>query len=174
MSDGALWSREQLTELFTDLAERLADRGVTASVYVIGGAAISMSFDARRATRDIDAVVLDGHGALMEEVRSVALDRNLPSTWLNEQAAAYVSPLPDPDALVVFDHPALRVAAASAAPLLAMKMAAARPTDVEDIKMLAAVLDLTSPDQAVAVFERVFPGATLGDRQRLVVTDALT
>lgn len=173
MSDGPLWSRSELVELFEALASRLAARGVTASVYVVQGAAISMTFDARRATRDIDAVVLDGHGALMDEVRRLASERGLPTTWLNEQATAYVSRQPDSSASIVFDRPGLKVATASAAPLFAMKMAAARATDVDDIRLLAGVLNITSISDAVDVFERVFPGQTLGTRQRLVTEDAL-
>jgi predicted amidohydrolase YtcJ len=53
-----LLDREALLELLGALADRLKARGVRASVYVIGGAAISLVFDARRATRDIDSVVL--------------------------------------------------------------------------------------------------------------------
>jgi len=110
VSDGPLSSRSELVELFEALASRLAARGVTASVYVVRGAAISMTFDARRATRDIDAVVLDGHGALMDEVRRLASERGLPTTWLNEQATAYVSRQPDSSASIVFDRPGLKVA----------------------------------------------------------------
>ena len=58
MSDQLL-DRDALLEPLDALAERLKERGVRASVYVIGGAAISLVFDARRATRDIDSVVLE-------------------------------------------------------------------------------------------------------------------
>lgn len=53
-----LWAKADLVALFDELAGRLRQRGVHASIYVVGGAAISMSFDARRATRDIDASVV--------------------------------------------------------------------------------------------------------------------
>jgi len=168
-----LWSRTELVALLGLLADRLARRGVSASVYVVGGAAISLAFDSRRATRDIDAMVLEGHGPLIEEVRSIARERGLPSTWLNEQAVAYVSTVGDGAATVVFDHPNLRVAAASAEHLLAMKVAAARPTDVADIVLLAGNLGIGSAAEAMEVYRRVFPGQDLGDRQRLVVEDAL-
>jgi hypothetical protein len=63
-----LFDRSGILELLTALAERLWVRGVHANIYVIGGAAISLVFDARRATRDVDSVVLSGHGPLMDEV----------------------------------------------------------------------------------------------------------
>ena len=90
MSDQLL-DRDALLEPLDALAERLKERGVRASVYVIGGAAISLVFDARRATRDIDSVVLEGHGPLVEEVQRLGRERGLPGSWLNEQAATYVS-----------------------------------------------------------------------------------
>lgn len=86
---------------------------------------MALAYDARRATRDIDAVFRP-HGAVLEEARAVAAELGLPPWWLNEQASAYVAPGGDPDAARVFDHPGLRVSAASPEHLLAMKVLAAR------------------------------------------------
>jgi Nucleotidyltransferase of unknown function (DUF6036) len=168
-----LLDREALLELLSELGERLSRRGVRANIYVVGGAAMSLSFDARRATRDIDAVVLHGHGALMDEVRSMARLHNLPSTWLNEQAVMYVSRTTDPAPSVVFDHPFLTVAAASAEHLLAMKLAASRGGDVGDIRILLQVCGCLSVADAEAVYRRVFEGAEPSDRARLLVEDLL-
>lgn len=55
----------------------------------------------------------------------VADELGLPGWWLNEQASAYVAPGEDAAAPRVFDHPGLRVAAASPEHLLAMKVLAA-------------------------------------------------
>lgn len=103
----------------------MARRGVVADVYVFAGAALALAYDARRATRDIDAV-FQPHGVVLEEARVVAGELGLPVWWLNEQASAYVAPGGDPSAPRVFDHPGLRVAAASPEHLLAMKVLAAR------------------------------------------------
>jgi hypothetical protein len=50
----------------------------------------------------------------------------------------------------VFDHPGLRVFAASPEHLLAMKAVAARPRDAEGIRQLAQVLDLHTVDDVLA------------------------
>jgi hypothetical protein len=76
---------------------------------------------------------------------AVAAELGLPRWWLNEQASTYVAPGGDPAASRVFDHPGLRVFAASPEHLLAMKAFAARPRDAEDIRQLAQVLDLPPP-----------------------------
>lgn len=168
-----LLDQSALRALLLELAERLARRGVRANVYVIGGAAMAMQYDERRATRDIDAVVLSGHGPLIEEVRSMALLHDLPTTWLNEQAASYVARVADADSSIVFDHPNLSVAAASAEHLLAMKMLAARASDVPDLRLLLSVLGITSMAEVESTLATVFPGTTMSDRARLMIEDLL-
>src|SRR6476660_7064850 len=50
------FDRAAIEDAFRRLADRLHRRGVTADLYVFGGAAMALAYDARRATRDIDAV----------------------------------------------------------------------------------------------------------------------
>jgi hypothetical protein len=168
-----LFDRAGLVELLTALAERLRARGVRANIYVVDGAAISLVFDARRATRDVDSVVLSGHGPLMDEVRPLGRERRLPGSWLNEQASRYVSKLSDENKAVVFDHPNLIVAAASAEHLLAMKMQAARLSDAGDLRLLLGVLRINDLAGAVQVHETVFPGVAISDRAQLLLEDIL-
>jgi hypothetical protein len=57
VSDAApLLDRAALEDVFHKLGDRLARRGVIADIYVVGGAAMALAYDARRSTRDIDAV----------------------------------------------------------------------------------------------------------------------
>jgi len=70
--DGRLLDRAQLEAIFRRLGQRLADRGVVADSYVFGGAAMAPAYDARRSTRDIDAVFVP-HGIVLEEARAVRL-----------------------------------------------------------------------------------------------------
>lgn len=51
-----LLDRRAIEDAFRRLGDRLVRRGVIADVYVFGGAAMALAYDARRATRDIDAV----------------------------------------------------------------------------------------------------------------------
>jgi len=90
-ADDPLLDREALAEAFRRLGDRLARRGLTADVYVFGGAAMALAYDARRATRDIDAV-FQPHGVVVEEAWAVADELGWPRWWLNEQASVYVAP----------------------------------------------------------------------------------
>jgi hypothetical protein len=171
MSDDVpLLDRAAIEEAFRRLGDRLARRGVVADVYVFGGAAMALAYDSRRATRDIDAV-FQPHGVVVDEARTVAAELGLPQWWLNEQASAYVAPGDDVDAARVFDHPGLRVAAASPRHLLAMKVLAARRRDAEDIQVLVGHLGLTSVEQVLDVCRQVFPDEEVPARARLVLED---
>ena len=92
MSDpnDVLLGRAELERAFTALGERLAHRGVVADVFVVGGAAMALAYDADRVTRDVDARFVP-HGIVLDEARNVANDLGLPPWWLNEQATAYIS-----------------------------------------------------------------------------------
>lgn len=167
---GPLLDRAAIEEAFRRLGDRLASRSVVADVYVFGGAAMALAYDSRRATRDIDAV-FEPHGIVLEEAGRVAADLGLPSWWLNEQASAYVAPGGDPSARRVFDHPGLRVSAASPEHLLAMKVLAARRRDADDIRVLVDHLRLSSVENVLAVCVRVLPDEPVPDRARLVLED---
>jgi hypothetical protein len=99
-----LLDRRAIEDAFTRLGDRLVGRGVIGDIYVFGGAAMALAYDARRATRDIDAL-FKPHGIVLEEARIVADELGLPDWWRNEQASAYVAPGGDQSARRVFDHP---------------------------------------------------------------------
>lgn len=144
MSDSSpLLDRAAIEEAFRLLGERLAKRGVVADLY----------------------------GIVLEEALAVAAELGLPRWWLNEQASTYVAPGGDPAASRVFDHPGLRVFAASPEHLLAMKAFAARPRDAEDIRQLAQVLDLRTAADVLTSVHEIFPDEEPPARLRLLLED---
>jgi hypothetical protein len=56
-----LLDRAAIEDAFRRLGDRLARRGVVADLYVFGGAAMALAYDARRSTRHIDAVFQPAH-----------------------------------------------------------------------------------------------------------------
>jgi len=170
--DDPLLDRSAIENAFRRLGERLARRGVIADLYVFGGAAMALAYDARRSTRDIDAV-FQPHGIVLDEAKAVAHELGLPQWWLNEQASVYVAPGGDSAAPRVFDHPGLRVSAASPEHLLAMKVLAARRRDSDDIRFLIKHLGLTTVGEVLALCTEIFPDEEVPGRARLVLEDAL-
>ena len=122
---------------------------------------------ADRLTRGIDAWIEEGYGAVMEAARQIARERGWPSTWINEQATTYMPPPSKRRGAVVFDHPALKVIAATNDHLLAMKARAARSVDESDVEQLLRECGYNTVEQVETLVRGVFPDEGLGERQKL-------
>ena len=154
----SVMGRPELVAVLEELAELLRIRTTTARIYIVGGAAMALAYDSDRFTHDIDALILDNHTTVTQAVHDIARRRGLPTSWLNEQASAYMPPGDDPRSRVVFDHPNLRITAASPERMLAMKTRAARPTDIPDLRLLIDILGYTPGSRGrrnTALFEGV-------------------
>jgi hypothetical protein len=150
--------REEIVTLLTELGAALHDRGVHGEMYVVGGAAIALAYDARRSTRDIDAV-FEPKLAIYEAAAEVAERFELPAGWLNDAVKGFLAG-DDAEAAPVLDVPGLRCLAASPRMLLALKVLAHRVgEDEDDVMFLAAALGLRTSRDVLAVAEDVF-----GDR----------
>jgi hypothetical protein len=150
--------RDEIIAALTALAAELEHRGVSAEMYVVGGAAIALAFDERRATRDIDAV-FEPKNVVYEAAAVVAEQLRLPAGWLNDAVKGFLEG-DDPAAAPVLDLPGLRCLAASPETLLALKVLAHRVgEDEDDVRLLAAELGLERADQVLAIAERSY-----GDR----------
>jgi predicted nucleotidyltransferase len=166
----SLLGRAELELAFAKLGERLVARGVVADLFVVGGAAMALAYDSQRVTRDVDATFVP-HGIVHEEALRVADDLGLPRWWLNEQASIYVSGKEDPGKRRVFDHPGLRVTAASANHIFAMKALAARERDIEDLRMLAGIVGIETVDEAVAVVSEFYPDEPIPPRSAALLDE---
>lgn len=167
---GVLLNRVQLERAFTALGERMVRRGMVADVFVVGGAAMALAYDATRVTRDVDSLFVP-HGVVLEEARNVAQDLGLPAWWLNEQASVYISGKDDPGRRRVFDHPGLRVTAASPRHIFAMKALAARTRDVDDLRLLAGIIEVDSAQAALRICAEFFPEEQVPPRTAAVLQE---
>ena len=77
---------DDVRELLTELGRRLQAKGVAATVYVVGGAAIALEVDARLVTADVDAV-FHPETTVRAEAEALATERGLPKNWLNDSVA---------------------------------------------------------------------------------------
>jgi hypothetical protein len=124
----------------------------------VGGAAIALAFDERRATRDIDAV-FEPKTVVYEAAAAVADRLDLPAGWLNDAVKGFLAG-DDPAATPVLDLPGLRCLVASPRVLIALKVLAHRVgEDEEDVRLLARHLGLEKAEDVLAVAEETF-----GDR----------
>lgn len=175
MSEPRLLDRKMVNESFRRLAVRLKRRGIVGNIYVFGGGAMVLAFDARKATRDIDAR-LTSSSEIQQEIFGVADELGLPRHWLNQQATVYVTRVDEPHPDLLFDHPNLRVGRVSDRHLLAMKAAAARRNtdDIGDLRLLADRLGLTSPSEVVRIHDEVLPDEPLPPRKLEVIREVFS
>jgi Nucleotidyltransferase of unknown function (DUF6036) len=161
--------RTEIIDALTALAGELHRRGVSGEMYIVGGAAIALAFDERRATRDIDAV-FEPKAVVYEAAEVVADQRGLPGGWLNEAVKGFLE-ADDPGAEPVLDLPGLRCLTASPETLLALKVLAHRiGEDEDDLRLLAAELGLKEADEVLAIAERTY-GDRLGAAARFFVEE---
>lgn len=81
--------RNELIQIIQDLDARLT---ASFDVIAVGGAAMILHFQAQRATRDIDVLVLRGN--LTERraaVRAVAQERAMPENWLSDAVNGFAA-----------------------------------------------------------------------------------
>jgi hypothetical protein len=141
-----------------------------ADIFIVGGAAMALAYDATRVTRDVDATFVP-HGVVADEARRVADDLGLPYWWLNEQASVYISSKDDPAKRRVFDHPGLRVMAASPEHVFAMKALAARTRDVDDLRLLAGIIGVESVETALQICADFYPDEPVPPRSAAVLRE---
>ncbi len=151
-------TREEIVKALTGVGRVLDRQGLTGELYLVGGAAIALAYDARRSTRDVDAV-FEPKIAVYEAAHEIAREQHLPPGWLNDAVKGFLAG-PDPEAATVLDVPGLRAMAASPRMLLALKVLAHRVgEDEEDVRLLARELGLTEAVQVLELAEETF-----GDR----------
>ena len=154
------------------LSDVLEQRGIQGEIVLYGGAAMMLAFDARQATRDVDAV-FKPEQLVQEAAHDVSIQYGAPLGWLNDAVAAFVSDREDLRFLMEFSH--LRIYHAAPEYLLAMKCMSMRvgrgDKDLFDIKFLAGRLGLTSAQEVLAIVERYYPGDRISERTKLIVEE---
>ncbi|RFA13815.1 hypothetical protein B7R21_07655 [Subtercola boreus] len=169
-----LFSRDELLELLTELGRRLDARGVTAEAYIIGGTAMAIGLGSSRRTGDIDGW-FKPMKEVLEEVRTMAVERGLATDWLNTHASGFMSFSPKDDTgAQSITLKGMRIRLASPRFLLAMKLAAGRAKDAADISKLVNELGISDADELVDLAFDVLgeDGVTLTDSRESLTFQA--
>ncbi|HXL88623.1 MAG TPA: hypothetical protein VN969_06490 [Streptosporangiaceae bacterium] len=162
--------REDIRALLDDPSAELAARGARAELFLVGGAALAVAYDAMRATRDLDAVFIPT-GVVRAAATAVAERRGLAEDWLNDAVKGFL-PGPDPEAQRFYSSDSLIVDVASPRYLLAMKLFAARAEiDTDDIVLLYRQLGFTAVDEGLDLVEQAYPGRPVPAKVRFLLTE---
>lgn len=126
-----------------------------------------LAFDARAATRDVDAIFRPPDLFRRAAAHAAAADSSLPAHWLNDGVKGFVSERPETtgEGMPSFSH--LRVTRPTTEYLFAMKCMAARTAgydtdgDRADVLFLAKQLGVGQASQALAIVERFYPASRI-------------
>lgn len=161
-----MFDRATLEAALSELGELAlaADKRIDLAIY--GGSALALAFDYRRATKDVDAVLMSEPAFVRHAIAQIAVGRDWPEDWLNDAVKGFLSEHQElalhrsyPSAA----SPGLRVFVPSPRYLLAMKCMAMRiggveeSQDVQDIRHLIASLEMISAEQVLEVVAAFYP-----------------
>ncbi len=172
-----LLDRRRCYELLDKLNEKMPPVHTPADIYVVGGAAMALEYDAVRQTEDIDVVIRRYESEVLAAAEAVAAENaDIEPDWLNQTAKAHKN-LPrvaDPDERTSYEGSRVRVNSAGPEWLLAMKIEAGREKDAGDIVRLLKETGTKRIEEAEAIHQRAFPGHQLSDERRKNVKALLT
>lgn len=156
-----LLATRDLRALLEELADRLADKDVTARIYLLGGAAMALAYyddGERQLTNDVDAS-FGSLDAVTHEALAMAEEKGLRPTWLNDKVRQFLPPDGLPEGATLIARDGVSVVVAPARLLLAMKLRAARiGRDDEDIAILIRRCDIRSVEEAQQVLDECYDG----------------
>lgn len=161
------FDKDAIEQAFDALSDRLRERGVRATVYIVGGAAMILAHRRSETTLDVDALIMDPRDTVLDAAREVARACGLADDWLNDRVRTvpHMPRRPDKRAITLYDSPYLVVTGASAPYLLAMKVRAGRQSDETDIKNLLRQLSLRTMSEVREIHNALFPNNPLPPRQ---------
>ncbi|HXV64785.1 MAG TPA: DUF6036 family nucleotidyltransferase [Vicinamibacteria bacterium] len=157
-----LLSRDTIRRALERLAEHLRGEGSRFELVLFGGAALVMLYNAREATKDVDvlAVAPEQTRTILRAARTVALEMDLPSDWMNDAAKGYLVDIAPGE--LILETETLVVRAAAPRQLLAMKLSAWRDdVDISDARLLLSKLSGTKEEVWAMVEPLLVPGREL-------------
>jgi hypothetical protein len=167
-------SSADIRRLFELLNEELAARRVKGEIYLVGGAVLCLAFNAREATKDVDALFQPAR-EVREAAARVAIKAGLDPAWLSDAVKGYLSPRGEFDRFLELSS--LNVFVARPEYLLAMKSAALRLGeefhDLDDVRYLLRYLNVGTADEAFGIVLRYFDESQLMTKTRLILEELL-
>ena len=149
--------KEDILNAFEKLNSELSRSGIHGEIGVVGGAAMVLAFNARTATKDVDAI-FEPSSKIRAAAEAVAALLDLPDDWINDAVKGFLPGKPKQKReLLALDH--LRVWVPEPEYLLAMKGLSARldTRDAEDLKLLIQILKLKSPERVFDIIQKYYP-----------------
>lgn len=168
-----LLGKDKLLEIFEYLNERLKENQLQLEITIYGGTVMTMVYDSRPATRDIDCVFSETNSKLLEHILDLTKSAfNLPDNWINEEIKEPLKYILKEDKEIYRAYSNLKILKPKAEQLLAMKILAARPEpakDFIDAYILCKDLNITTKTKLIDVVSVYIPITLIGERQMIFI-----
>lgn len=168
--DIGLMDKTKLLEIFDYLNERLKENQLQLEMTIYGGSIMTMVYDNRPATKDIDCVFSETNFKLLDNILDLTkFTFNLPDGWINEEIKEPLKSILKENKETYKLYTNLKILKPKAEQLLAMKILAARPEpakDFVDAYILCKDLNVTTKTQLINIFSQYVPLTFIGERQR--------
>ncbi len=164
-----MMSKELFLEILEVLNKKLEENRLGLTINIYGGIVMMACFDARPATKDVDALfetspIIDN--ILKDIAETYGLDKN----WINQDVKKPLKYLKKESLKEIYTFNNLKIFAPSAEQMLAMKILSARPEpyrDFSDAEYLIRYLKIDKLEQVTYIFEKYIGRKYLGDRQKM-------
>src|SRR5690554_2562196 len=125
--------KEKLLQIFDYLNERLKENQLKLEITIYGGSVMTMVYDNRPATKDIDCVFSDTNYKILDNIlENTKFIFNLKDGWINEEIKEPLKAIIKEDKETYRVYSNLKILKPKAEQLLAMKVLAARSEPAKD------------------------------------------
>ena len=166
-------SRKITKELFLEILEvldkKLNENKLKLTINIYGGTVMMVCYDARPATKDIDAL-FETSSQIDNILRDISETYNLNENWINQDIKEPIKHFKKEDLKEVFKYKNLKILALSAEQMLAMKILSSRPEpyrDFEDVEFLISYLKINDLEKVLEIFNKYVGNKYLGERQKM-------
>src|SRR6266511_6344538 len=83
-------TRERILDLFSELDDELCQAGIRGDVFIVDGAAMTVAYDARPATRDVDGIWHPTAEVRSAAGRVAARHDDIDPDWLNDAVKGFL------------------------------------------------------------------------------------
>ncbi|MFW6287179.1 MAG: ABC transporter substrate-binding protein [bacterium] len=168
-NDIGLMDKDSLLEIFSYLNERLKENQLQLEITLYGGSIMTMVYDNRPATKDIDCVFSETNLKILDNILElIKFTFNLSDDWINEEIKEPLKFLLKEDKETYKVYSNLKILKPKAEQLLAMKILAARPEPAKDFKdayILCKDLNITTKTELLDIVSNYISLTLLGERQ---------
>ena len=145
-------TKNEMLKYLEEINIELKNQDKFGEIVIAGGAALTLVFDARKSTQDIDALFAPTQD-MRKIISNIAERHELPQDWLNDGVKGFVTDKMKFNEILSYSN--LSVSSMDAESLLAMKLIAARvdTKDMPDSVFLMNALDIKNIEQVFEIME---------------------